>query len=106
MSDSLVAGCVSGALTRLLTCPLDVLKIRFQLQLEPISQVCAPHPLSVSLAECSVWVYGQGSQISKYRGVLDAVWTIFKEEGILAFWYNATSFLVCTPIMTAAGRGC
>ena len=39
MKDSLVAGSVSGALTRLFTCPLDVLKIRFQLQLEPISQV-------------------------------------------------------------------
>ena len=39
MNDSLVAGAVSGALTRLFTCPLDVLKIRFQLQLEPISRV-------------------------------------------------------------------
>ena len=40
MNDSLVAGTVSGALTRLFTCPLDVLKIRFQLQLEPIKHVC------------------------------------------------------------------
>ena len=39
MNDSLIAGSVSGMLTRFLTCPLDVLKIRFQLQLEPISQV-------------------------------------------------------------------
>ena len=39
VNDSLVAGSVSGALTRLCTCPLDVLKIRFQLQLEPIKQV-------------------------------------------------------------------
>ena len=40
MNDALVAGAVSGALTRLLTCPLDVLKIRFQLQQEPIKHVC------------------------------------------------------------------
>ena len=39
MNDSLVAGSVSGALTRVFTCPLDVLKIRFQLQLEPITKV-------------------------------------------------------------------
>ncbi|CAI8032504.1 Mitochondrial thiamine pyrophosphate carrier [Geodia barretti] len=65
MKDSLVAGSVSGALTRLFTCPLDVLKIRFQLQLEPISQL---------------------SQSSKYKSVLDAVRTILREEGIRAFW--------------------
>ena len=39
MNDSLVAGAVSASLTRLFTCPLDVLKIRFQLQLEPIAKV-------------------------------------------------------------------
>ena len=39
MKNSLVAGSVSGCLVRLCTCPLDVLKIRFQLQLEPIQQV-------------------------------------------------------------------
>ena len=35
--DSLLAGSVSGVVTRLLTAPLDVLKIRFQLQIEPIN---------------------------------------------------------------------
>ncbi|CAI8032503.1 Mitochondrial thiamine pyrophosphate carrier [Geodia barretti] len=67
MKDSLVAGSVSGALTRLFTCPLDVLKIRFQLQLEPISQL---------------------SQSSKYKSVLDAVRTILREEGIRAFCFT------------------
>jgi solute carrier family 25 thiamine pyrophosphate transporter 19 len=65
MNDSLVAGTVSGALTRLFTCPLDVLKIRFQLQLEPIKH---------------------SSHTSKYRGVLDSVRTILKEEGVTALW--------------------
>jgi len=34
-------GSVSGVLTRLLVQPLDVLKIRFQLQIEPTSKVFA-----------------------------------------------------------------
>lgn len=39
MSESFVAGSMSGFLVRACTCPLDVLKVRFQLQLEPIHQV-------------------------------------------------------------------
>lgn len=38
-SDSVVAGAVSGGVTRLLIAPLDVLKVRFQLQLEAIRKV-------------------------------------------------------------------
>ena len=42
--QSATAGAVAGAVSRLLVSPLDVLKIRFQLQLEPISrQVYTPH---------------------------------------------------------------
>ena len=53
LSDSLVAGAVSGGVTRLLIEPLDVLKVRFQLQLEAVRKVhatttapinCIPYP--------------------------------------------------------------
>ena len=36
MSDAAIAGAVSGCLTRAVLSPVDVVKIRFQLQLEPI----------------------------------------------------------------------
>ena len=36
LSNALVAGGISGSLTRAILSPVDVLKIRFQLQLEPI----------------------------------------------------------------------
>ena len=36
MSDAAIAGAVSGCLTRAILSPVDVVKIRFQLQLEPI----------------------------------------------------------------------
>ena len=38
-NDSFVAGSVAGGVCRLLTAPLDVLKVRLQLQIEPISKV-------------------------------------------------------------------
>lgn len=65
MADSLVAGCVSGGTSRLFLSPLDVLKVRLQLQLEPVA-----------------WA----SQSSKYKGLWHAASTILKEEGVRAFW--------------------
>lgn len=56
------AGGASGAFTRAVAQPLDVLKIRFQLQLEPI---------------------GKGS---KYSSVLQAIGSIVKEEGVSTLW--------------------
>ncbi|XP_026762656.1 mitochondrial thiamine pyrophosphate carrier-like [Galleria mellonella] len=56
------AGGASGAVTRAIAQPLDVLKIRFQLQLEPIK-------------------YG-----SKYSSIFQAVTSIIKEEGFTTLW--------------------
>ncbi|KRT78680.1 mitochondrial carrier protein [Oryctes borbonicus] len=63
-SDYAVAGAVSGFVTRAVCQPLDVLKIRLQLQVEPISQ----------------------TSISKYRSILQACILIRNEEGIRSFW--------------------
>ncbi|XP_067860485.1 mitochondrial thiamine pyrophosphate carrier [Heptranchias perlo] len=60
-----VAGSVSGLLTRVIINPLDVIKIRFQLQIE-----------SLSLREPT----------AKYHSILQATKTIFREEGLRAFW--------------------
>lgn len=51
-------------MTRALCQPLDVLKIRLQLQVEPIKQL----------------------SISKYRSLFQAVYIIKQEEGIKSFW--------------------
>ncbi|CAL8078301.1 unnamed protein product [Calicophoron daubneyi] len=63
-NDYLIAGSVSGLVSRAIVQPLDVLKIRFQLQAEPI---CA----------CDT---------SKYHGFIQAIRCISKEEGTVAFW--------------------
>ncbi|XP_003738235.1 mitochondrial thiamine pyrophosphate carrier [Galendromus occidentalis] len=60
-----VAGCVSGFLTRCICQPFDVLKIRFQLQLDPITVKC---------------------DSAKYSGIKQASRLILREEGITAFW--------------------
>ncbi|CAK9814547.1 Mitochondrial thiamine pyrophosphate carrier [Anthophora plagiata] len=59
-----VAGAVSGFVTRFICQPLDVVKIRFQLQVEPINN----------------------HHVSKYRSVAQAFYLISKEEGIFALW--------------------
>uniref|UniRef100_A0A0N5APE0 Mitochondrial thiamine pyrophosphate carrier n=1 Tax=Syphacia muris TaxID=451379 RepID=A0A0N5APE0_9BILA len=58
------AGILSGIATRCIIQPLDVLKIRFQLQEEAI----------------------HGLKMGKYKGIHQAIMLIFKEEGITAFW--------------------
>ena len=58
---SAVAGAISGAVSRFIVGPLDVMKIRFQVQLEPIHNA---------------------GGVSKYRSLTQAFATIVKEEGI------------------------
>lgn len=60
--QSALAGGGSGAFTRAVAQPLDVLKIRFQLQLEPIQQG------------------------SKYSSIFQAVTSIVREEGLSTLW--------------------
>lgn len=60
-----LAGGLTGVITRFICQPLDVLKIRLQLQVEPISK---------------------RSEISKYRSVAQSVSCIYREEGLFAFW--------------------
>ncbi|VDP42459.1 unnamed protein product [Echinostoma caproni] len=63
-NDYLIAGSISGFVSRAIAQPLDVVKIRFQLQVEPIS----------------------ASDSSKYHGFAQAIRCINKEEGAFAFW--------------------
>ena len=58
--------CYTGALARFVIGPLDVLKIRFQVQLEPIREAAA----------------GSSQRLSKYTGVGQALRLIVKEEGV------------------------
>ncbi|XP_050718513.1 mitochondrial thiamine pyrophosphate carrier-like [Eriocheir sinensis] len=62
--DHAFAGAASGAISRALLQPLDVLKIRFQLQVEPIAK--------------------RGGGL--YQGLLQSTHTIVKTEGVSALW--------------------
>ena len=62
------AGAIAGCISRFVVGPLDVLKIRFQVQIEPIAE------------SCSAVLPGQLT--SKYTGMRQALVTIFKEEGV------------------------
>ncbi|KFP56270.1 Mitochondrial thiamine pyrophosphate carrier, partial [Cariama cristata] len=64
-TEAAIAGSASGLVTRVFISPLDVIKIRFQLQIEQLS---SRHPGA------------------KYHGILQAVQCIFREEGVVAFW--------------------
>ncbi|CAM8940586.1 unnamed protein product [Rhodiola kirilowii] len=78
------AGAVSGGISRTLTSPLDVIKIRFQVQLEPTT--------SWALAQRGLPVP------SKYNGMFQATRDIFREEGYRGFWRgNVPALLMVMP---------
>ena len=62
------AGALAGCTARFVVGPLDVIKIRFQVQLEPIAKRSAE--------------LGRGAVASKYTGLRQALTTILKEEGV------------------------
>nr|TKW18708.1 hypothetical protein SEVIR_5G448900v2 [Setaria viridis] len=81
--DSL-AGAISGGISRTVTSPLDVIKIRFQVQLEP----------TTSWGVLQRDVYGP----SKYTGLLQATKDILREEGLPGFWRgNVPALLMYMP---------
>lgn len=72
--EELGCGAVAGGVSRFIIAPLDVIKIRFQVQ------------------------HTQHSGLYHYTGVLDAFKTVAKEEGIRAFWKgNLAAELMVVP---------
>ncbi|KAK9288247.1 hypothetical protein L1049_016697 [Liquidambar formosana] len=78
------AGAISGGISRTVTSPLDVIKIRFQVQLEPTSSwALLRRDLSVP---------------SKYTGMFQASKDIYREEGLRGFWRgNVPALLMVMP---------
>ncbi|KAA0189112.1 thiamine pyrophosphate carrier protein-like [Hyalella azteca] len=80
-SEIAAAGAVSGFVTRMLAQPLDVLKIRFQLQVEPTTRGGGGH----------------------YTGLLQAGARIVREEGARALWKGHVAAQVLT-VLYGAGQ--
>ncbi|KAK7264621.1 hypothetical protein RJT34_32230 [Clitoria ternatea] len=82
------AGAISGGISRTVTSPLDVIKIRFQVQLEPTSSWAL---LRKDLAAAA-------GAPSKYTGMLQASKDILREEGVQGFWRgNVPALLMVMP---------
>ncbi|KAG6472037.1 mitochondrial thiamine diphosphate carrier 2-like [Zingiber officinale] len=78
------AGAIAGGISRTVTSPMDVIKIRFQVQLEPTSS----------------WALRQRdlNKSSKYTGILQATKDIYREEGLRGFWRgNVPALLLYMP---------
>ncbi|KAL7648159.1 UNVERIFIED_CONTAM: hypothetical protein RMT77_000061 [Armadillidium vulgare] len=81
--ESSTAGAVSGFLTRAILQPLDVLKIRFQLQVESTRKNCG----------------------GLYHGIFQSIRTIYQREGLSALWkgHISAQALTVTYVMGQFG---
>lgn len=106
-----VSGGLSGLMTRAITHPLDVLKVRFQLQVEPIGQQKAPSQrdsetqFTKKLFDFNANRQGTSASLElpqsqrgegKYLSLIQAGRTIYREEGILGFWKGHCSGQLAT----------
>jgi solute carrier family 25 thiamine pyrophosphate transporter 19 len=83
------AGAIAGCAARFVVGPLDVIKIRFQVQLEPIAKRAAGlDPTSLA---------------SKYTGLRQALTTIVKEEGIKV-WHTECRCKWCLSVIQHSGH--
>ena len=82
-----MAGAFAGGVSRVAVAPLDVVKIRMQVQVEPVLN---------------------GVAGGKYRGIVQCATTILKEEGARGLWAGTVPALFLwvpyTAIHSAAGR--
>lgn len=78
------AGAIAGAISRFVVGPLDVLKIRFQVQLEPIASS-----------------RGAAAMPSHYTSIHQALVTIVKEEGVRGLWRGTVPGQLLTIPYTA-----
>ncbi|KAK9456519.1 mitochondrial carrier domain-containing protein [Dipodascopsis uninucleata] len=74
-TESLICGGIAGVASRFFVAPLDVVKIRLQLQTGLLSNTILP-------------LSGRTASISplKYRGIVSSILTITREEGLTALW--------------------
>ena len=73
-----IAGGISGVLCRLVVAPMDLLKIRFQLQHAPVG----PAKFVSTLSSLPPPAHSSRT----YTSMLQAVRRIYQEEGLLALW--------------------
>lgn len=79
-----MSGAIAGGVSRTVTSPLDVIKIRFQVQLEPTSTLS--------------WNGSALHHPSKYTGILQATRDIVREEGFPGLWRgNVPALLMVMP---------
>ncbi len=81
--DPMLAGAATGFVSRALVAPFDVVKIRLQLQTEPIGAEVCINKISSTWPLISLFIQHHGS---KYRGIAHAIRTMAREEGLSVFW--------------------
>jgi solute carrier family 25 protein 39/40 len=81
--DHILAASVGGIITAFAVCPLDVVKVRLQAQIDAMSEPQGPRQFHSHLH-------------LHFRGTLDALFKIARYEGVLSLWRGLSPTLLMT----------
>eukprot|EP00928_Gymnodinium_smaydae_P019404 TRINITY_DN17439_c0_g1_i3.p1 TRINITY_DN17439_c0_g1~~TRINITY_DN17439_c0_g1_i3.p1 ORF type:complete len:210 (+),score=29.69 TRINITY_DN17439_c0_g1_i3:39-632(+) len=98
-SEEFLCGGFAGVLTRSCIAPLDVLKIRLQVQIE---RTAAWQPCGRAAAASSS---ATAEGVGYYSSLPGTLRTIFRDEGVRGFWRGPSRQLLPERLQRLAGRG-
>ena len=86
MPSVVACSAVAGSAAAWLSSPLDMIKLRIQVQRRAAAAAAAAQATAAAGAQAAA--EEQGFTFA-YRGMMDGVGTVFREEGVAALWKGA-----------------
>jgi len=106
-----MAGAFAGGVSRVTVAPLDVIKIRLQVQVEPLDLGATRGAVAMAGgsggagAGAGAGVEAAVQGVGKYRGIIQCASTILKEEGARGLWSGTMPALFLWVPFTAVQFG-
>ncbi|XP_019390665.1 PREDICTED: solute carrier family 25 member 48 isoform X4 [Crocodylus porosus] len=102
VSDLVVASMVAGFVSVGIGCPVDLVKIRLQMQTQPFIQGAISWGTATPMDVVKSRLQADGVHLNKYKGVIDCISQSYHNEGLKVFFRSMTINAVRGFPMSAA----
>ncbi|XP_036753783.2 solute carrier family 25 member 48 isoform X5 [Manis pentadactyla] len=102
LPDLLLASMVAGVVSVGLGAPMDLIKIRLQMQTQPFRAGAISWGTATPMDVVKSRLQADGVHLNKYKGVLDCIYQSYQNEGLKG-WSQPSRASVCGPQVAAEG---